>query len=152
MDAKVTVKYYHASDDNFLAETLNMRAAIALCPNVCNNSTRPYIGKCGAVAKDAPGKWCPAQRGLGAPICCAANGGECCELDVAILSGIIIGAIVGVAFVVLACCWCGKCCCFSYRKQQGVPVTAILMPAQQVQMAPMGGAYGQPASQEQAYG
>lgn len=148
----MTVAYHHASDDNLLAETLNMRAAVALCPDVCSNGTRPYVGKCGAVAKDAPGMWCAKQPGLDAPLCCAADGGECCELDAAIVSGVVVGAVVGVTFAMLACCWCGKCCCFSYRKPQGVPVTAILMPAQQMQMAPMGAAYGRPAPQEQADG
>lgn len=62
---------------------------------------------------------------------------------------LVAGAFLGIVLASLACCWCCKCGCFSYRKNPGVPVGTILAPGQQLQMGPVGGAYGQP---QQAYG
>ena len=96
--AEVAVTFYHTSDGNSMAELLNQRAAAELCPDVCGNTTRPYVGNCGGLANDAPGKWCPAQAAasaggpyLDAPICCAASEKECCVIDEGALSGVIIG-------------------------------------------------------------
>lgn len=54
-DARVTVTFTHESDGNSLADLLDMRAAIAACPDVCTSDKRPYVGKCGAITKVGPG-------------------------------------------------------------------------------------------------
>ena len=137
-DANVEITFHHSEDSNAaMVDILTLIAATKACPDVCTNDTRPYVGKCGALGKEAPGKWCPEQEGIAEPLCCAKDQSDCCNVKGRALAGIIVGCVLAIILGIIACCWCAKCCCFRYRKGAEVPLGQQV---QMVPMAPMGGA------------
>ena len=125
------------------------------CPSKCTDTISSYTScgteiatevangaKCWDGAHRCPplhkkgGKWCSMYTG-GQNICC---GDDCCKPDGGAIAGIIIGTVVGLTLLIVSCCYCGRCGCFAYRRDQLIATAVATRPQQPqviyVQQAP----------------
>jgi hypothetical protein len=65
-----------------------------------------YSG-CGAFAKES-GDFC--EDALLGKICCG-DSGDCCDVNVGMVVGVLIAILIAGILLVCGCCFCCKCCC-----------------------------------------
>ena len=74
------------------------------------------------------GNWCKLQdSSQTTKVCC---GADCCEPNAGAIAGAIIGAVIGVTLIIVLSCYCGRCGCFRYRRDQLIAATATQQPQQ----------------------
>jgi len=78
------------------------------------------------------GNWCKLQDSLQAEkVCC---GDDCCEPNAGAIAGAVIGAVIGVTLLIVSSCYCGRCGCFAYRRNQFIAPTVAMQQPQQPQV------------------
>jgi len=87
------------------------------------------------------GKWCKLHTMAGEKVCC---GADCCEPNAGAIAGAIIGAVIGVTLIIVLSCYCGRCGCFRYRRDQLIAAATATQQPQQPQVV-----YVQPAAPAQ---
>ena len=80
--------------------------------------------------------WCSMYPGAQA-VCC---GDECCKPNGGAIAGVVIGVVIGVTLLIVSSCYCGRCGCFRYRRDQLIIAAAAAARPQQPQVV-----YVQPA-------
>ena len=69
------------------------------------------------------GEWCKLTTGQN--VCC---GDDCCEPNAGAIAGVAIGAVVGLTLLIVASCYCGRCGCFGYRRNQLIAAAVATQP------------------------
>jgi hypothetical protein len=69
------------------------------------------------------GEWCKLTTGQN--VCC---GDDCCEPNAGAIAGVAIGAVVGLTLLIVASCYCGRCGCFGYRRNQLIAAAVATRP------------------------
>ena len=70
------------------------------------------------------GSWCKLNTAA-QNVCC---GDDCCEPNAGAIAGVAIGAVVGLTFAIVASCYCGRCGCFAYRRNQLIAAAVATRP------------------------
>ena len=79
------------------------------------------------------GKWCSMYTGGKTHMLrCKPDGG--CAISV----GIIIGTVVGLTLLIVSCCYCGRCGCFAYRRDQLIATAVATAAAAASRLRPTG--------------
>jgi hypothetical protein len=64
-------------------------------------------------------------------VCC---GDECCKPNGGAIAGVVIGVVIGVTLLIVLSCYCGRCGCFRYRRDQLIIAAAAAARPQQPQV------------------
>jgi len=87
-----------------------------------------YSGSCGFLQKETN---CWGEVIFIGKVCCASSEGGCCEADMKLIIGVVIGLVVFLALIIFASCACCSCCpcnaslrkcCCAQKKQQVMAV------------------------------
>jgi len=91
-----------------------------------HNGNECFEGSCPPLHTKG-GKWCKLHAMAGEKVCC---GADCCEPNAGAIAGAIIGAVIGVTLIIVSSCYCGRCGCFAYRRNQLIAAAAAKQPQQ----------------------
>ena len=68
------------------------------------------------------GNWCKVHSLQTKKVCC---GADCCEPNAGAIAGAVIGAVIGVTLLIVSSCYCGRCGCFRYRRDQLIAASRL---------------------------
>ena len=77
------------------------------------------------------GNWCKLHEMAAEKVCC---GDDCCEPNGGAIAGVVIGVVIGLTLLIVSSCYCGRCGCFRYRRDQLIIAAAAASRPQQPQV------------------